>query len=45
VIIPGRGFGATVDRCLHPRRGQALPLRELAHDQGQARADPTLAAQ
>lgn len=30
--ISGRGLGAAVDRRLHSGRGQALLVRELAHD-------------
>ena len=29
---------------MHPGRGQALPLRQLADDQGQAGADPAVEA-
>lgn len=42
--LAGRELGAAVDRGLHRRRREAVPVRVLPHHQGQARADPALAA-
>lgn len=44
-LILGRGLGTAVDRCLYPRRGQALSLRELSDDQRQAGTNKTMAAE
>lgn len=44
-LILGRRLGTAVDRCLHPRRRQALSLRELADDQRQTGTNKTMAAE
>ena len=38
MTLSGRELCAAADRAVYPGRGQALPLRQLPHHQGQARA-------
>ena len=38
ITLSGRELCAAADRAVYPGRGQALPLRQLPHHQGQARA-------
>lgn len=42
-LSTGRGVRATVDRRVHPRRGEVISVREFANDQRQAGANPTVA--
>ncbi|CAN7990801.1 unnamed protein product [Ixodes hexagonus] len=42
--VPRRVLGAGAHGRLHPGGGQAVPVRQQPHHQGQARADPALAA-
>lgn len=43
-VYAGRVLGAAADGGMHNGRGQAVPVRVLAYHQGQAGADPSLAA-